>query len=90
MPVHSLEELIAYNTAHAAEEMPHFQQELFIASQARGPLTDQTYLTPSPEILGSRDRKASMKSWIAWSWRLSSPQLAVLRGPRRQRWSWVH
>jgi amidase len=44
VPVHSLEELIAYNTAHAAEEMPYFQQELFIASQARGPLTDQTYL----------------------------------------------
>jgi amidase len=43
-PVHTLEELIAFNSAHAAEEMPYFQQELFIASQARGPLTDQAYL----------------------------------------------
>jgi amidase len=44
LPVHSLEELIAFNNAHAAEEMPYFQQELFLASQARGPLTDQEYL----------------------------------------------
>jgi amidase len=44
VPVRSLEALIAYNTAHAGEEMPYFQQELFAASQARGPLTDQAYL----------------------------------------------
>ena len=44
LPVHTLEELIAFNSAHAAEEMPYFQQELFILSQARGPLTDQAYL----------------------------------------------
>jgi amidase len=44
LPVHSLAELIAFNNAHAAEEMPYFQQELFLASQARGPLTDQEYL----------------------------------------------
>ena len=44
MPVHTLEELIAYNNAHAAEEMPYFQQELFIAAQVRGPLTDQAYV----------------------------------------------
>jgi amidase len=44
LPVHTLEELIAFNNAHAAEEMPYFQQELFIAAQARGLLTDQAYL----------------------------------------------
>jgi amidase len=44
LPVHSLEDLIAFNAAHAAEEMPYFQQELFISAQARGPLTDQAYL----------------------------------------------
>jgi amidase len=44
LPVHTLEELIAFNNAHAAEEMPYFQQELFISSQARGPLTDQAYV----------------------------------------------
>jgi amidase len=44
LPVHTLDELIAFNNAHAAEEMPYFQQELFISSQARGPLTDQAYV----------------------------------------------
>jgi amidase len=44
LPVHTLEDVIAFNNAHAAEEMPYFQQELFLASQARGPLTDQEYL----------------------------------------------
>ena len=44
MPVHTLEDLIAYNNVHAAEEMPYFQQELFIAAQARGPLADQAYV----------------------------------------------
>ncbi len=44
LSIQTLEEVIAFNNAHAAEEMPYFQQELFIASQARGPLTDQEYL----------------------------------------------
>jgi amidase len=36
--------LIAYNIAHAAEEMAYFQQELLVAAEARGPLTDQAYV----------------------------------------------
>jgi amidase len=44
IPVQTLEELIAFNNAHATEEMPYFEQELLIAAQARGPLTDQAYL----------------------------------------------
>jgi amidase len=44
LPVHTLADVIAFNDTHAAEEMPYFQQELFITSQARGPLTDQEYL----------------------------------------------
>lgn len=44
LSVHTLEDLIVFNNAHAAEEMPYFQQELFMASQARGPLTEQEYL----------------------------------------------
>jgi amidase len=40
----TLADLIAYNEAHADKEMPYFGQETFIASQARGPLTDQEYL----------------------------------------------
>ena len=36
--------MIAFNEAHAAEEMPYFRQELHEQSQAKGPLTDQAYL----------------------------------------------
>ena len=42
--VRSLADLIAFNTAHAAEEMPFFGQELFEMAQEKGPLTDQAYL----------------------------------------------
>jgi amidase len=35
--------LIAFNQAHASEEMPLFGQEIFEASQERGPLTDPEY-----------------------------------------------
>ena len=40
----TLADLIAFNIAHAASELRFFGQELFIAAQARGPLTDPTYL----------------------------------------------
>ena len=43
-PMHTLADLIAFNTAHATAELRFFGQELFIAAQARGPLTDKTYL----------------------------------------------
>ena len=43
-PVHTLEEVIAFNKAHAAKEMPFFGQELFEQAQAKGPLTDKVYL----------------------------------------------
>ena len=42
-PMKSLADLIAFNDAHRAEEMPFFAQEIFLASQARGPLTDKAY-----------------------------------------------
>ncbi|HEY9512651.1 MAG TPA: amidase [Rhodanobacter sp.] len=44
LPVHSLADLIAWNRSHAATEMPWFAQELFEQAQAKGPLTDDTYL----------------------------------------------
>ncbi len=47
--VHSLEELIAFNVAHAAEEMPYFGQELLIRAQEKGPLTEEAYLTALEE-----------------------------------------
>ncbi|MDB6008726.1 MAG: amidase [Gammaproteobacteria bacterium] len=40
----TLTELITYNNEHAAVEMPYFGQEIFIQSNARGPLTDPAYL----------------------------------------------
>ena len=40
----SLEALIAWNNAHAAEAMPHFGQEIFEQAQAKGPLTDPAYV----------------------------------------------
>jgi amidase len=42
-PVSSLEALMAWNTAHAAEAMPIFGQEIFAQAQAKGPLTDAAY-----------------------------------------------
>lgn len=43
-PIKSLEEAIAFNEAHSAEEMPYFGQDRFIQSQEKGPLTSPEYL----------------------------------------------
>jgi len=43
-PVHTLEEAIKFNDAHASQEMPFFGQELFVQSQSKGPLTSKDYL----------------------------------------------
>ena len=43
-PMKTLADLIAFNEAHRAEEMPYFAQEIFLTAQARGPLTDQAFL----------------------------------------------
>jgi amidase len=40
----TLADLIAFNEAHADEEMPYFGQEIFLAAEEKGPLTDQKYL----------------------------------------------
>jgi amidase len=40
----SLAELIAWNKAHAAQEMPWFPQDLLEQAQAKGPLTDPAYV----------------------------------------------
>jgi amidase len=41
--IKSLEDLIKFNDAHRADEMPFMGQELFVRAQARGPLTDVAY-----------------------------------------------
>jgi amidase len=43
-PVKSLADVIAFNEAHRAEEMPYFGQELFLRAQEKGPLTTPAYL----------------------------------------------
>ena len=48
--VRSLEQLIAFNDAHAATELVHFGQDLLIASAAKGPLTEEAYQRALAEI----------------------------------------
>jgi amidase len=43
-PVHSLADLIEFNRRNADKEMRYFGQEIFLAAQGKGPLTDKAYL----------------------------------------------
>jgi amidase len=43
-PVHTLEDLIAFNDRNRDKEMPFYAQETFLQAQKKGPLTDQAYL----------------------------------------------
>jgi len=47
--VHALDEVIAFNQAHADRVMPYFGQENMIAAAEKGPLTDEVYLTAVAE-----------------------------------------
>ena len=40
----SLKEIIEFNEQHREKEMPYFDQDLFIKSEAKGPLTSKDYL----------------------------------------------
>src|SRR5262245_24564778 len=42
-PVHTLKDVIAFNDAHAAEEMPYFGQEIMTMAEKKGPLTEAKY-----------------------------------------------
>jgi amidase len=48
--VRTLADLIAFNEAHANEELLYFGQDLFMAAEAKGPLSDQEYLDALAEI----------------------------------------
>jgi amidase len=48
--VRSLEQLIAFNDAHASAEMPYFGQDRLLAAAAKGPLTEDAYLRALAEI----------------------------------------
>jgi amidase len=39
----TLADLIEFNKKHAENEMPHFGQEIFVAAQEKGPVTDKAY-----------------------------------------------
>jgi len=55
-PVKSLEEVIAFNEANADREMPYFQQEIFVACQEMGPLSEPGYAEALAEAMRlSRD-----------------------------------
>jgi amidase len=41
--IKTLADVIAFNEANKATEMPYFGQELFLQAQEKGPLTDQAY-----------------------------------------------
>src|SRR5262249_16601421 len=43
-PLRSIKEIIEYNERNRRKEMPHFGQDLFIKAEAKGPLSEQTYL----------------------------------------------
>jgi amidase len=56
-PVRTLADVIAFNEAHRAEEMPYFGQDLFIKAQEKGPLTDLAYV----EALARNRRLAALE-----------------------------
>ncbi|HJS73188.1 MAG TPA: amidase, partial [Vicinamibacteria bacterium] len=43
-PAKTLADVIAFNEANREREMPYFEQELFFRAEAKGPLTEKTYL----------------------------------------------
>ena len=43
-PVHTLEEIINFNEQHRQQELQWFGQEELVKSQAKGPLTDRSYV----------------------------------------------
>jgi amidase len=56
-PVRTLADVIAFNEAHPADEMPYFGQDLFIKAQEKGPLTDLAYV----EALARNRRLAALE-----------------------------
>jgi amidase len=43
-PVKTLKDIIEFNDRHAVLEMPYFGQDVFLASEEKGPLTEDAYL----------------------------------------------
>lgn len=72
-PHASLADLIAFNTQHAAQEMPFFAQEIFEQADAKGPLTDAAYIAArdkarrlaGPDGIDAALKKQSLDALIA-------------------------
>ncbi|MEP7185170.1 MAG: amidase [Rhodanobacter sp.] len=65
LKVKTLADLIAFNKAHAAEEMPWFGQELFEQAEKKGPLSDKAYkdaLIRAKRLSGEQGIDAALKS----------------------------
>jgi amidase len=50
-PARSLKETIDYNEKNRRREMPIFEQELFVQSEAKGPLTEERYVKARADCL---------------------------------------
>ncbi len=50
-PARSLADLIVFNEKNRSREMPYFEQEIFVASETKGPLTEKKYLDARRECL---------------------------------------
>lgn len=64
-PISTLSGLIEFNKQHATEEMPYFGQELFLQAQAKGPLTDKSYIQARDKarrLAGPEGIDAALKS----------------------------
>jgi amidase len=64
VPVHSLAELIAFDTREEAREMPFFGQELLTMAEAKGALTTPAY-RKALATCGTRARKMGIDAVIA-------------------------
>ena len=65
LKVKTLADLIAFNQAHAGEEMSWFGQELFEQAEQKGPLSDKAYieaLTKAKRLSGPEGIDAALKS----------------------------
>jgi len=62
-PVHSLKDIIAFNHAHADDELKYFGQEILMMAEKKGPLTDAAYkaaLARNRQLAGALGIDAAM------------------------------
>lgn len=65
LKVKTLADIIEFNRQHARQEMPWFGQDLFIAAEAKGPLTDKAYteaLAEEKRLTGPEGIDAALKA----------------------------